>query len=354
MDQYYLNLAYHLALQSEGNTSPNPSVGAVIVHSDQVIAQAFHPAAGSPHAEVLAIEQAGRRAAGATLYCSLEPCAHHGKTGPCVDAIINAKIAKVVFAAIDKNPQVNGRGAEILQQRGIHVKHLPIRLIDQFYEPFFQSFQSGRPYVYAKVAMTANGIISPADRNSRWITNETSLSWVHQLRARCDAILVGADTVIMDRPHLTVRAPGISRQITRIVLDNRFKLTPDDCSLLQNDAPILICGSDQAPPDKESIWKNTPVRTIRFSNAAALLTNLLEMGMRKVVLEGGQKVFTLFHSAGLIDEYILMTAPRLLTGRHFLNMFGGSEQSLSETKRYRMAPPLQLDGDVVLRLKRSV
>jgi diaminohydroxyphosphoribosylaminopyrimidine deaminase/5-amino-6-(5-phosphoribosylamino)uracil reductase len=350
MQHHFLNLAYQLALQSEGNTAPNPSVGAVVAKGDQIISFGFHAKAGEPHAEVVALEKAGSKAAGATLYCTLEPCAHTGKTPPCTDRIIKAKIAKVVFGSVDRNPLVNGKGAAMLRQNGITAEQLKNRAIDDFYAPFFETFQNGRPYVFAKVGMTANGIISPADRNSRWITNELSLSWVHQLRAQCDAILVGADTVLLDRPHLTVRCEGLVRKPIRIVIDTRFKLTPEDCSLLESDVPILICGSESASEGKESLWLNYGVKTMRFRSPATILTNLLGMGIRKIMIEGGQKIFTLFHTAGLIDEYILMVAPRLLTGRHHLNFLAGPEQSLSEAARYRIDPPIELDGDVVLRM----
>jgi diaminohydroxyphosphoribosylaminopyrimidine deaminase/5-amino-6-(5-phosphoribosylamino)uracil reductase len=198
--------------------------------------------------------------------------------------------------------------------------------------------------------MTANGIISPADRNSRWITNETSLNWVHHLRARCDAVLVGADTVLLDRPHLTVRTDAVQRQPVRIIIDSRLKLHPEECSLLENPGPIVICGSQTAPASKENAWKNYPVQVLRFLNVKELMTSFYEMGLRKILVEGGQKIFTFFHVAGMIDEYVLMIAPRLLTGKHFLNFLAGPEQSLAETRRYRIGTPMELNGDLIVRI----
>jgi diaminohydroxyphosphoribosylaminopyrimidine deaminase/5-amino-6-(5-phosphoribosylamino)uracil reductase len=351
LDNYFLNLAYHLALENEGKTSPNPAVGAVIARGEHLISYGSHVKAGEAHAEIVALGRAGERARNATLYCTLEPCAHHGKTGPCTDQIISAGVARVVFGARDENPLVSGKGIGALRNAGIQTDHLPGKAIDQLYEPFFQTLKSGLPYVIAKVAMTANGIISPADRNSRWITNETSLSWVHQLRARCDAILVGADTVLLDRPSLTVRAGVIERKPLRIIIDSRFKLHPEECSLLESDAPILICGSRTAPAHKEDAWKKYPVRVIRFQDLPELMTLLYQMGLRKILVEGGQKIFTLFHVAQMIDEYVLMVAPRLLTGKHFLNFLAGPEQSLAETHRYDMDPPIELDGDLIFRIR---
>jgi diaminohydroxyphosphoribosylaminopyrimidine deaminase / 5-amino-6-(5-phosphoribosylamino)uracil reductase len=323
----------------------------VIARGEHLVSTGSHQKAGEAHAEIIALQAAGSNARNATLYCTLEPCAHQGKTGPCVDQIISAGISRVVFGARDQNPLVSGKGAAMLSEKGIQTDQIYLRAIEEFYQPFFHTFRSNRPYLIAKVAMTANGIISPADRNSRWITNETSLAWVHQLRARCDAILVGADTVLLDRPHLTVRADGVERKPLRIIVDSRFKLHPDECSLLENDAPILICGSRTAPVGKEDSWKNYSAKVIRFQNTQELIATFHEMGLRKILIEGGQKIFTLFHQAGVIDEYVLMIAPRLLTGKHFLNFLAGYEQSLAETSRYQIQPVLELDGDVVVRIR---
>lgn len=351
LDHYFLNQAYHLALQNEGRTAPNPAVGAIVVQGGRIAGQGFHAFAGGPHAEIVALERAGEGARGATLYCTLEPCCHQGKTPPCVDTILRAGVSRVVIGAVDRNPLINGKGIDALRKAGVEVEILKSEVIEQFYAPFFSTFGTLRPWVIAKMALTANGIISPSDRNSRWITNEVSLAWVHHLRAQCDAIVVGADTVILDQPHLTVRTEGIRRKPMRIIIDTRFKLAPDDCSLLKDDAPILICGSEGMPPNKEKIWEGTGVKTIRFREMETLLKDFYALGLRKILMEGGQKVFTLFHTEKLIDQYVLMIAPRLLTGKHFLNILTGPEQSLSEAPRYHIESPLELDGDILLRLR---
>ena len=350
MDHYFLNLAHNLALQNEGNTSPNPAVGAVIVRGENVVGFGSHEKAGEAHAEIIALNHAGDRARNAALYCTLEPCTHHGKTGPCVDQIIAAGIRRVVYGVQDQNPLVSGKGIEALSRAGVKTDQLESKAIRQFYDPFFKTFRTQRPYLIAKVAMTANGIISPADRNSRWITNEMSLTWVHQLRARCDAVLVGADTVLLDRPHLTVRTTSVNRKPVRIIIDSRLKLHPEECSLLEDDGPIVICCSQTAPASKENAWKNYPVTILRFLNVQELMNSFFEMGLRKIIVEGGQKIFTFFHVAEMIDEYVLMIAPRLLTGKHFLNFLAGPEQSLAETRRYQIQTPLEINGDMVVRI----
>jgi diaminohydroxyphosphoribosylaminopyrimidine deaminase / 5-amino-6-(5-phosphoribosylamino)uracil reductase len=352
LDHHFLNIAHNLAVQNLGNTSPNPSVGAVVVKDNQVLAYAFHHRPGESHAEVLAIQRAGDAARGATLYSTLEPCCHQGKTPPCSDFISEHGIARVVFGAVDRNPWVSGKGRTALESKGIAVDQIRNSAIDALYEPFFSTFAKGRPYVISKAALTMNGIISPSDRNSRWITNETSLAYVHQMRAQCDAILVGADTVLLDRPHLTVRAEGVARRPLRVIIDARFKLQPEDSSLLESDVPVLICGLEIAPAGKEDAWKGYNVETHRFRNLRTLLGSLFQQGVLKMIIEGGQKIYTFFHTAGLIDEYILMIAPRLLTGKNFLNFLGGPEQSLTDSGRYKIDPPLDLDGDILLRLRK--
>ena len=353
LEHYYLNLTYHLAVQNDGNTAPNPSVGALIVKEDHIVSWAYHELAGGPHAEVIALQRAGQLARDATLYCSLEPCAHYGKTPPCVDQIHRSGIDRVVFAVLDRNPLVSGKGQQALQQLGIRCERIGCPHIEAFYSSYFRTFDSGRPYIIAKAAITANGIIAPADRDSKWITNETSLKWVHQLRAQCDAILVGANTVAVDRPHLTVRADGVVRKPLRIVLDSDFSLDPKGCSLLETNSPILICGLETAPAGQERRWSGSGVQMIRFKNVHSLASNLfVEFGVRKMMVEGGQRTFTSLHTADLIDEYVLMVAPRLLTGNHFLNLLGGPEQSLKNAPRYSMDPPLEMDGDVIVRLRR--
>ena len=350
LDHYFLNLAHNLAVQNEGITSPNPAVGCVIARGENMIAYGAHEKAGEAHAEIIALHRAGVRARNATLYCTLEPCVHQGRTGPCTDQIVAAGISRVVYGVQDQNPLVSGKGIEALKKAGIQTEQIPFKAIADFYEGSFQSLRTKRPYLIAKVAMTANGIISPADRNSRWITNEMSLNWVHQLRARCDAVLVGADTVLLDRPHLTVRTDSVQRKPSRIIIDSRLKLHPEECSLLEEEGPIIICASQTAPASKENAWKDYPVSILRFLNVQELMNSFYEMGFRKIIVEGGQKIFTFFHVAGMIDEYILMIAPRLLTGKHFLNFLAGPEQSLAETRRYKIETPLEMNGDVIVRI----
>jgi diaminohydroxyphosphoribosylaminopyrimidine deaminase/5-amino-6-(5-phosphoribosylamino)uracil reductase len=354
-DQYYLNLTFQLAQQNEGNTAPNPSVGAVIVKDGRLVSWAYHERAGGPHAEILSLQRAGDSASGATLYCSLEPCAHRGKTGPCVDEIRKGGIARVVFSATDQNPLVNGKGKQSLEQSGIKVSQIRWEPIEEFYAPFFQTFRWSRPYIIAKAATTANGMIAPADRNSRWITGQTSLQWVHHLRGRCDAILVGAGTVMHDQPRLTVRGAGVERSPLRVVLDSKFGLSPDDCSLLEQNTPLLICGEQDASAEREKLWNHRGIQTLRFADPSSLLSSLLtEHGVRNLLIEGGQKAFTLFHEAKFIDEYVLMFGPRLLAGKNSLNLLAGTDQTLAECERYETDPPLELDGDVVVRLRKAL
>jgi diaminohydroxyphosphoribosylaminopyrimidine deaminase/5-amino-6-(5-phosphoribosylamino)uracil reductase len=352
LDRFYLHQACLLAMENEGNTSPNPPVGALVVRDGLVVSRGTHARAGGPHAEAIALAAAGKEASGATLYCSLEPCAHFGKTPPCTDAITAAGIRRVVYGIRDRNPVVNGKGEQTLLSRGIDTEQIRMKFVDDFYFPFFRTVELGRPFIVAKAAVTANGIIAPSDRNSQWITNEVSRLWVHNQRAVCDAIVVGADTVVLDRPALTVRETGTGRRPLRIVLDSRFKLAPDDFSLLDAPGPILVCGAATAPEGRERVWEAAGVATLRFSDTADLVRQWMNLGLRRVLLEGGQRIYTMFQTTGLIDEYVLMIAPRLLTGSRFLNLLSGPEQSLAEAPRFPVALPLDLDGDLLLRMRK--
>lgn len=350
LDHYYLNLAFRLAQENQGNTAPNPSVGAVVVRGDYLAGYGLHDHAGAPHAEVMALQRAGERARNATLYCTLEPCSHYGKTPPCVDMILQTGISRVVYSVRDRNPLVNGKGEAILRRSNVEVERIPLKAISHFYRPFFHTFDMGRPYLTAKAAITANGMIGPADGNSRWITNETSRAWAHRLRASCDGILVGANTVLVDQPRLTVRLEQIRREPVRVILDSSLKISPGGCSLLQHPGPVIVCCRAETLPKRQDEWKEVGVRVLPFTDLDGLLSSLLHAGLIRIMVEGGQGVFTWFHSKNVIDEYYLMMAPRLLEGRGSINLLAGQDQSLAQAHRLSADPPMELGGDLLLRL----
>jgi pyrimidine deaminase RibD-like protein/uncharacterized protein (DUF302 family) len=217
-DQYFMELALRLAQERKGLTHPNPTVGCVIVKEGKVIAQANHERAGLPHAEAKALSIAGESAKGSTLYVTLEPCTHFGRTPPCVDAIIKAGVKRVVIATLDQNPLVSGKGVQRLKEAGIEVQ---VGVLEEeakrLNEDFFTYITKGRPYITLKFAQSLDGSLATKDYHSKWISSEESRKYAHRLRAEASAVLVGINTVLRDNPSLTVRAFEWERNPTRIV-----------------------------------------------------------------------------------------------------------------------------------------
>ncbi|MCA1712988.1 MAG: bifunctional diaminohydroxyphosphoribosylaminopyrimidine deaminase/5-amino-6-(5-phosphoribosylamino)uracil reductase RibD [Actinobacteria bacterium] len=274
--------AVELSAAALGSTSPNPPVGAVLLDRDgEPVGEGATQPPGGPHAEVVALRQAGVRGYGGTLVCTLEPCRHVGRTGPCTSAIAEAGIARVVYAAADVTPDAAG-GAEVLRAAGIEVEQLDVRV--EPLEPWLHAQRRGRPYVTWKYAATLDGRSAAADGTSRWITGEGARADVHRLRREVDAVLVGVGTVLADDPELTVR-PDPGRQPLRVVLD-RSGRTPADARV--RDALVLADEPRQA------------------------LERLYARGVVSVLLEGGPTVAASFVRAGLVDRVIAYVAPALL------------------------------------------
>jgi len=283
-DSEWLAQALGLALQGRGKTAPNPVVGAVLVRDGEVVGRGWHERAGAPHAEVAALEQAGGRARGATLYVSLEPCAHHGRTPPCADALVEAGVTRVVAAVGDPNPKTNGEGFERLRAAGIEVE-LPGGELEWRARVQNEAFRvwvaERRPFVVYKAAVTLDGRVTVP--GSRWVTGEESRRRVHELRAQVDAVAVGMGTVRADEPRLTARNVGAQRQPRRLAF-GRGPL-PEGSEL------ELLTG----PPEEE-------------------LTSLAGQGVQSLLLEGGPTLATAFVSAGLVDKLMLFVAPTLAGG----------------------------------------
>ncbi|MCR3923367.1 MAG: bifunctional diaminohydroxyphosphoribosylaminopyrimidine deaminase/5-amino-6-(5-phosphoribosylamino)uracil reductase RibD [Firmicutes bacterium] len=239
-DEKYMAMALELAAHAKGNTSPNPMVGAVLVKNGKIIGTGFHPRAGEPHAEVFALDAAGKAAVGATLYVSLEPCSHTGKTPPCTQRIIAAGVREVVVAMQDPNPLVNGQGLLQLATAGMITRSGVLQLQAQrLNEVFIKHITTERPFVTMKAAMTLDGKIATRTKASRWITNERSREFAHRLRHENDAIMVGIGTVLADNPSLTTRLPEDGRNALRIIVDSRAQ-TPITATVVQNNPENTI------------------------------------------------------------------------------------------------------------------
>ena len=322
-DRLYMHQALDLAAKARGRTSPNPMVGAVIVRDDEIVGQGYHRAAGQPHAEIEALEQAGEQARGATLYVSLEPCNHHGRTPPCCDAVIAAGPSRVVVAMTDPNPTVSGRGLERLRAAGIEVDCGVLEgKARRLNEAFITFHTRQRPLVIAKWAMTLDGRTSTDTGDSRWISSEASRAYAHEIRATVDAIGVGVGTVFYDNPKLNVRLADSKehRQPKRVVFDGSLR-TPLGARCLDSSGgdAIIVCSPD--PPQERLERLRKAGHTVlpvagkgRIVDVEAALRAVGECGILSILIEGGRQLHTAILTAGLADKVVVFVGPKIVGG----------------------------------------
>lgn len=315
----HVHMAHALRLAELGlyTTHPNPRVGCVIAHGERVVGTGFHQRAGEPHAEVFALREAGEQARGATAYVTLEPCAHHGRTPPCADALIAAGVARVVIAAEDPFPQVAGRGIGKLRDAGITVETGLMR--EQARElnvGFFSRIERGRPWVRVKLAMSLDGRTALANGESKWITGEAARADVQRWRARSSAILTGSGTVLADDPRLTVRLPD-GEAFTppwRVVLDSRLR-TPAGSHVLDGNVPTLVMHSAHVAPVDLRFQSVELVAMSEQGGALDLTAVMSELARRQcseVHVEAGANLCGALFAAGMADELLIYVAPLLL------------------------------------------
>jgi diaminohydroxyphosphoribosylaminopyrimidine deaminase/5-amino-6-(5-phosphoribosylamino)uracil reductase len=347
--------ALELAARGNGTVEPNPAVGAVLVDpSLELIAEGWHQRFGGPHAEIEAITRAGSLAAGATLFVTLEPCCHQGKTGPCTDAILRAAIRKVVVACRDPFPLVDGNGIAALRAAGLDVEEgLLAEEARDLTAPFRKLVLQKVPWVHAKWAMSLDGKIATSGGASRWISNERSRAIVHHLRGQMDAVLIGSRTAAFDDPLLTARPRG-PRTATRIVLDSKASLAIESqLARTASETPLIVASSPEAPGENIRRLEDasvevlrlptTPVLTAGGSNEARIdiLALLKELGRRNftnLMVEGGAQVLGSFFDAGQIDEFHVFVAPKILGGLESPGPVAGigpAEIGLAENLRIR-------------------
>ena len=317
---HYMQQAIRLARKGVGRTSPNPAVGCVIVNNGETVGEGWHRKAGTPHAEVHALEQAGERARSADLYVTLEPCSHFGKTPPCAEAVVAAGISRVFIGMIDPNPLVSGRGVERLRSSGIKVE---VGLLEagcrELNLPFIKHVTTGLPFVTMKSAMTLDGKTAALSGDSRWITSESSRKLVHRLRASVDAVLTGSGTLLADDPQLTVRMAR-GKSPVRIVVDSSLQ-TPVDCRLMDEAGkiPVIIATVSSDPAKAAALAeKGAEVLTCRDNGGSVdlndLLTRLGSRGIQSILLEGGERLCGEMLRNRLIDRFLFFYAPKILGG----------------------------------------
>lgn len=322
--------ALALAALGSGETNPNPMVGAVLVNAGRIVGEAFHARAGAPHAEVRALERAGARARGATLYVTLEPCAHHGRTPPCAPRVAAAGVRRVVAAMRDPNPRVDGRGLALLRRAGVRVGvGLLGREAAQLNQRFVVAMTKRRPFVLLKVAMTLDGRIATAHGDSKWITSPTQRREARRLRRLFDGVLVGIGTVLADDP-LLLPSPRTKRPFHRIVLDSKLRL-PETSNLVRTArrSPVWAVSTPSASRARRSRLEKRGVRVLTAGAAAGrvdlrrALRALRAEGLTSLMVEGGSEVLGAFLAGRLFDQVALFRAPLLLGGRDSRPAFGG-------------------------------
>ncbi|NNU84066.1 bifunctional diaminohydroxyphosphoribosylaminopyrimidine deaminase/5-amino-6-(5-phosphoribosylamino)uracil reductase RibD [Geobacillus sp. BMUD] len=318
-DEHYMRLALEVAKAGVGQTSPNPAVGAVVVNGGTVVGLGAHLKAGEPHAEVYAIRMAGEKARGATVYVTLEPCSHYGKTPPCADLLIQAGVRRVVVATTDPNPLVAGKGIAKLRQAGIDVDIGVLKdEADELNRMFFHYIATKTPFVTLKFACSLDGKIATATGESKWITSEAAREDVHRLRARHDAILVGVNTVLTDNPKLTVRLGETRKNPLRIVLDTTLHTPLDAHVVADKEAETWIITGSGVSREQIAAYERFGVRVFSMPTERIDVCDVLRLlGEQKVMslfVEGGSRVHDSFLRAGVVNEVIAYIAPKLIGG----------------------------------------
>ncbi|OHC38475.1 bifunctional diaminohydroxyphosphoribosylaminopyrimidine deaminase/5-amino-6-(5-phosphoribosylamino)uracil reductase RibD [Rhodanobacter soli] len=351
-------MAHALRLAERGlcTTQPNPRVGCVIAHGDEVVGTGFHQRAGEPHAEVYALREAGERARGATAYVTLEPCAHHGRTPPCADALVAAGVKRVAIAAEDPFPQVDGRGMSLLRAAGITVDAGLMReAARELNIGFFSRIERGRPWVRVKLAMSLDGRTALASGESKWITGEAARADVQRWRARSSAILSGSGTVLADDPRLTVRLPEgeAFAPPLRVILDRRLR-TPAGSHVLDGSVPTLLLHGAAASAADERFARVERIALAMSGDALdlrAVLALLAGRGCNEVQVEAGPTLCGALFAAGLADELLLYVAPLLLgdSARPLLQLPALSD--MARRWQLQMVDQRMLGQDIRLRLR---
>ena len=343
-DEYFMKKALDLALKGQGETSPNPMVGAVLVKNGRIVGKGYHLSAGSAHAEVNAIDDAGSNAENATLYVTLEPCNHHGRTPPCTEKILKAGIRRLVVAMEDPNPDVTGGGMAYLAKQGITVVPGVLRTeAERQNEVFVKFVKKKEPFVILKCAATLDGQIATRTGDAKWVTGETARQYVHRLRHRSDAILVGIGTVRKDDPRLTTRLPDRQgKNPIRIVLDTHLTIS-EDAKVVQSVSEAetwIVSGKDiSGAGAKRVCLEKAGVRVLAAPvsqgriDLQLLMQQLGRHGITSLLIEGGGDVMASAVSAGIVDKIVFFYAPKLLGGNDGVPMCRGRGPELMKGAR---------------------
>jgi len=331
-DTAYMKMAYALAEKARGWTSPNPCVGAVLTKAGKVIAVGYHSRRGQPHAEALALRQAGEKARGATLYVTLEPCIHWGYTPPCVQCILESGVKRVVVSALDPNPRIHKKGIARLRREGLDVEVGPLSEMNESLNEVYRKYITRHiPFVVIKAALSWDGKTATRTLSSQWISSAPTRRYVHLLRGECDAIMAGIETILRDDPRLTVRHPcWKGKPIARVIMDSRLRF-PLDARILKTriQGKLLIFTGPEAPHDKARRLQDMGVSVIECSHSGPgidpneVLLHLGKQEISSLFIEGGGTLQTAFLENGLADKIFLTFSPKLVGGKEAPVFFTG-------------------------------
>ncbi len=352
-DSGHMAHALRLAARGLGNTWPNPAVGCVIVNDGQIVGRGWTQPGGRPHAEVRALQQAGPLAQGATVYVTLEPCAHHGHTPPCAEALIAAKPARVVTALTDPDPRVAGRGHALLRAAGIDLTEgVLTNEATRLNAGFLKRVTQGLPLLTLKLAASLDGRTATATGESRWITGPQSRRKVHALRLAHDAVMVGSGTALADDPDLTVRDMGVTRQPVRILLDRSLKHSPDSrIGRTAREHPVWLLHGPSAPETARTAWAGTGAtlteipETNGHLDLTAALQTLAAKGLTRILSEGGSTLAAALIRARLVDDLALFTAGALIGADGTPTLAALGLQTLAEAPRLTLRETQTLGPD---------
>lgn len=327
--EYFMESALRLALKAKGMTAPNPLVGALVVKKDKVIAKGYHEKAGLAHAEVIALDKAADKAKGAKLYVTLEPCAHFGRTPPCVDRIIKGGVKEVIVGMIDPNPQNKGKGIEILKGHGIKVRvGILEEKLKKLNEPFIKYITKRLPFVTVKVAQSLDGRIATRQRDSKWITSDKSRAFAHKLRRNYDAVMVGVNTVLTDNPRLD--AWFSKKHPVKIIIDSRLSM-PQNSNVFSGKSQVIIITLPsrvgQETDNRRALQEKAKILEVKEKSGQINLRDAMKkiagLGLTNILVEGGGTLVGSLFDEGLVDKVLFFISPKIIGGKEAISSVMG-------------------------------
>lgn len=350
-ERKFLLEAIELAKRGKGKVSPNPLVGAVIVRNGKIVGKGYHRKFGAKHAEAVALERAGRKAKGATLYISLEPCCHYGKNPPCTEAIMNARVKKVVYASKDPNPIACVGTEKMLKKAGVKVKLVKMGEALELNRFYFKRIKTGMAFVALKAATSLDGKIADEKGRSKWISSEESRKLVHEMRNEFDAVMVGINTVLKDNPRLTCRIKG-GRNPVRIVVDSKGRIPLKSRMLKQKGLAVVATTKKASDAKIQKLLKTGVLPIIVKEKEGAvdlrgLMKELVKMGIQSVLIEGGAALNASALKEGIVDEFYFFTAPKIIGNG--LDVFNGLR--MKKWIEFRNAEFQKIGSDVLVKIK---